>query len=242
MISATTIEKATLYEKYQLPYAEEIVGNLLGLIGKIEVIADIGAGTGQLVRMLAYGNRKVYAIEPDPAMRKVAMEALKGFPQIEIVAGCAEQTTLTANSIDLIVVGNASHRFKPEACAEFGRILKKQGWIALVSYTFTDKAFADMLFSKLGTLKAMTTRQEKAWPRTPIETLFGDNQFHIRSYPQSYVGDWTAFFGAACAMIETPMCTEQEFVQFEAINREIFDAFVVDGKIEIEYETNNHWS
>ena len=30
MISATIIEKAMLYEKYRLPYAEEMVGDLRG--------------------------------------------------------------------------------------------------------------------------------------------------------------------------------------------------------------------
>jgi hypothetical protein len=48
---------------------------------------------------------------------------------------------------------------------------------------------------------------------------------------------WTAFFGAACAGIEAPERTDRDFRRFEAINREVFDAFAVDGKIQIDYET-----
>jgi len=48
---------------------------------------------------------------------------------------------------------------------------------------------------------------------------------------------WTAFFGAACAGIEAPERTDRDFMQFEAINREVFDAFAVDSKIQIDYET-----
>ncbi len=88
MISAISVEKATLYEKYRLPYANEIVGDLLRHIGEVEVVADIGAGTGQLARMFADGNTKVYAVEPDPAMRKVASASLIGFSKIEVIDGC----------------------------------------------------------------------------------------------------------------------------------------------------------
>lgn len=149
MMSAISIEKATLYETYRLPYAPEAVAEILGRIGQVRVVADIGAGTGQVARLFADRSAKVYVIEPDPAMRQVASSALSGFASIEILAALAEQTTLADYSIDLIVIGNAFHRFRPEACAELRRILKQQGWIALFAYTFLNKAFTDMLFSKL---------------------------------------------------------------------------------------------
>jgi len=237
MISAISVEKAMLYEKYRLPYAEEMVGDLLGRIGKVEIVADIGAGTGQLARMFAARSAKVYAVEPDPAMRKVAAASLADFATIEILASCAEQTALAGNSVDLIVVANAFHRFKPEACAELGRVLKKQGWIALITYKFINKAFTDMLFSKLAALESLANRMEKTWHRTPVRDLFGDGQIHSQSYRQSHTESWTAFFGAACAGIEAPERTDRDFAQFEGFNRQVFDAFAVCGKIQIDYET-----
>ena len=152
MSSAISLEKATLYEKYRLPYATEMADDLLECIGKVEVIADIGTGTGQLARRFADRSTKVYAVEPAPAMRQVASAAMADLATVEIIAGFAEQIPLAENSIDLIVVGNAFHRFKPEACGELRRILKKQGWIALITYDVTNRAFADMLFSKLAEL------------------------------------------------------------------------------------------
>jgi SAM-dependent methyltransferase len=237
MIRAISVEKAMLYEKYRLPYANEAVDDLLRCIGKVDIVADIGAGTGQLARLFAEKSTKVYAVEPEPAMRQVASAALADFATIEIRAGFAEQTTLAENSIDLIVVGNAFHRFKPEVCAEFCRILKQQGWIALFTYTFINSAFTDKLFSKLATLKRVANRIEKAWPKTPIQNLFGKGQIYTLSYPQSHTGDWTAFFGAACAGLEAPEHNDRDFAQFEAINREVFDTFAVNGKIQIDYET-----
>ena len=236
-MSATTLEKAMLYEKYRLPYAQEMVSDLLGRIGKVEVMADIGAGTGQLARMFADGCLKIYAIEPDPAMREVATVSLKNYPQIDVVAGSAEETTLRANSTDLIVVGNAFHRFKPEACGELRRILKKQGWVALVRYTFKNKALMDMLTANLSALKTMANKQEKHWHNAPIDNLFGENQRYTLEYPQSQVEDWERFFGAACAGIEAPERTDKEYAAFEASNREGFDAFAVADQIQIDYKT-----
>jgi hypothetical protein len=54
MISTISVEKATLYEKYRLPYANEAVGDLLGRIGEVQVVADIGAGTGHGDRIKSY--------------------------------------------------------------------------------------------------------------------------------------------------------------------------------------------
>ncbi len=237
MINAITIEKAMLYEKYRLPYANQAIGGLLGHIGEVQVVADVGSGTGQLARLFADRCAKVYAIEPDPAMREVASASLASFATVEILAGFAEQTTLAENSVDLIVIGNAFHRFRPEACQELGRILKKPGWIALFTYTFVNKAFTEMVFPKLAALKGVASKMERSWHRTPVQNLFGNGQIHTLNYRQSHTEDWTAFFGAACAGIEAPNRNDQDFVQFETLNRQAFDAFAVNGKIQVDYET-----
>lgn len=237
MISPINLEKAMLYEKYRLPYALEAIDDLLEHIGDIQVVADIGAGTGQLAKLFADRCARVYAIEPDCAMRQAASMFLASFATIKTIAGIAEQIPLAGNSIDLIVIGNAFHRFKPEACQELYRILRKPGWIALFAYTFVNKDFLEMQSTKLAALKSIASKVELSWHKTPIQNLFGNGRIHTLSYPQSYTEDWTAFFGAACAGIEPPDHSDPDFVQFESLNRQVFDAFAVNGKIEIDYET-----
>lgn len=230
-------EKAFLYEKYRLPYASQWVGGLLERTGEVKIVADIGAGTGQLARCIASRSRKVYAIEPDPAMRQAAAITLAAFSNIEILAGVAEALPFTDHTIDLIVIGNAFHRFKTEACIELRRILQPHGWIALVSYVFLDENFTRALSTKLSALNGLSGRIESSWHNPSIQDLFGQAQVQTLSYRQSCSEDWIAFFGAACAGIEAPEPGDTEYPLFQQLNRQLFDEFSEQGVIQVEYET-----
>ncbi len=237
MVSSMSLEKAAQYERFRLPYATGAIDDLLERTGGVDTVADIGAGTGQLARLFEGRCHRIYAVEPDASMRQIAHESLRDFPEIETIDGSAEQTTLAENSVDLIVIGNAFHRFRPEACEELRRILKTHGWVSLFSYSYTDASFTEMLFPKLSTIESWVSRSEQARHSVPIQRLFGNGQMHTLSYRQSLTEGWEAFFGAACAGIEAPERNDGDFPRFEEINREVFDAFSVDDKIRIEYET-----
>jgi SAM-dependent methyltransferase len=236
-MSSISLIKARLYEKYRLPYASQAAEDLCKFVTAHDVVADIGAGTGQLARLFAGKSKKIYVVEPDPAMREIASLSLANYSEVDIRAESAEQTKLIENSIDLIVIGNAFHRFKPQALNELRRILKKQGWIALFSYCFTNQAFIEMLHTKLETLKNVTERKDKTWHKLSVQDLFGECPIYKLSYPQFHAEDWAAFFGAACSGIEAPEKGDEEFVEFEKHNREVFEAFAVNGILSIEYET-----
>ncbi|MCY7346771.1 MAG: methyltransferase domain-containing protein [Pyrinomonadaceae bacterium] len=96
-------------------------------------VADIGAGTGISARIFLENGNRVFGVEPNAAMREAAKVFLKDYPDLTLVNGTSENTTLEANSIDFIVAAQAFHWFKQkETRKEFKRILKNGGSVALL--------------------------------------------------------------------------------------------------------------
>ncbi|HEX8854347.1 MAG TPA: class I SAM-dependent methyltransferase [Thermoleophilaceae bacterium] len=89
-------------------------------------VVDVAAGTGRLTAVLAARCPHVIAVEPLAEMRAhiTAAEALEG---------TAEQLPLEDASADAIFVAEAFHWFdQPAALAEFARVLKPRGGLALL--------------------------------------------------------------------------------------------------------------
>jgi SAM-dependent methyltransferase len=123
-------DRAQDYAKYRPSYPSEAINCILeGLDTSKLITADIGAGTGISSRLLADRGVKVMAIEPNTAMRQVAL----AHPLVEFRDGSAENTKLPDNSVDLVTCFQAFHWFNPEpTLREFARILQPEGRIALV--------------------------------------------------------------------------------------------------------------
>lgn len=91
--------------------------------------ADVGAGTGISARVLADRGLRVLAIEPNAEMRAAA----EPHPRVEWRDGTAEATGLDDASVDLVLCAQAFHWFRaPEAIAEFARVLRRGGRLALM--------------------------------------------------------------------------------------------------------------
>lgn len=109
---------------------EAIDAVLAGLADRSTLVAaDIGAGTGISSRLLAQRGVRVLAVEPNAAMRSGA----EVHARVQYVDGTAERTTLEHASCDLVVCAQAFHWFDhPKAFAEFVRVLKARGRLAIV--------------------------------------------------------------------------------------------------------------
>ena len=85
-------------------------------------VLDLGAGTGKLTRLLVPAFRRVVAVEPQDAMRRV-LEAV--CPEAEAHAGNAAEIPLGDASVDAVFVAQAFHWFDNEsALAEIARVLR----------------------------------------------------------------------------------------------------------------------
>ena len=123
---------AEAYERGRPEYPQAAIAWLTERLAlqRGRVAVDVGAGTGKLTRALAPTGARLIAIEPVRAMREVLKRRL---PEVEVLAGTAEEIPLVASSSDAVVAGQAFHWFDgPAALAEFERILRPAGRLGLI--------------------------------------------------------------------------------------------------------------
>lgn len=95
------------------------------------LVADLGAGTGISSRMLAQRGARVFAVEPNAAMRA------KSGPLRDVtwIDASAERTGLESASVDVVTAFQAFHWFDRDATfAEIARIARPRGRAVAVYY------------------------------------------------------------------------------------------------------------
>jgi len=121
------------YVRYRPRYPDALLNYLAAKISPPATVADIGSGTGILSDQLLQFGYPVVAVEPNKPMREAAERRLSGRKGFSSVDGTAENTNLLSLSVDAITCAQSFHWFDRAKCrAEFERILRPQGLIALI--------------------------------------------------------------------------------------------------------------
>lgn len=132
---------AGVYDSGRPDYPVEAVSWMLEPIapspaGRRPSVADVGAGTGKLTRVVAGLAADVVAIDPDAEMLTVLADASPG---ITTLVGTAERLPLPDSSVDAVVLGQAWHWVDPGAgSVEAGRVLRPGGVLGLIWNTRDD--------------------------------------------------------------------------------------------------------
>ncbi|MFS0732554.1 class I SAM-dependent methyltransferase [Microbacterium sp. 1P10UB] len=93
-------------------------------------VADVGAGTGKLTRIIAETGAEVVAVDPDPDMLTSLQGHVRGVPTF---VGTAERMPLPDAAVDAVLLGQAWHWVDvAEASIEIGRVLRPGGVLGLV--------------------------------------------------------------------------------------------------------------
>lgn len=119
-------------------YPQQVVDTLRDECGMTAdwVVADVGSGTGLLSEPFLKNGNHVTGVEPNDEMREASEKLLQGYAGFQAVKGSAESTALPSHSVDLVTAGQVFHWFHQQrARAEFTRILRPGGWIAILFNT-----------------------------------------------------------------------------------------------------------
>jgi SAM-dependent methyltransferase len=120
-----------LYDRVRPTYPPAAVRWALAPLGTgRQRIADIGAGTGLLTRVLVALGHDTVAVEPDDLMRSQLTIAT---PEASTRPGSAEDLPLSTGELDGAVAGQAYHWFDPGPThAELARVIRPGGVFAAI--------------------------------------------------------------------------------------------------------------
>jgi ubiquinone/menaquinone biosynthesis C-methylase UbiE len=235
------------YVKYRPSYPREVVETMREECGLVpsSLMADVGSGTGMLTELFLQNGNSVFAIEPNREMRQAAERLLKQFAGFQSIAGRAEDTTLSSQSVDYVVVGQAFHWFATqETRREFLRILKPPYWTMVVwnerEFDTTPFLIAyDQLLQRYAPDYARA--QHKTVYATALIDFFGSGGFTSRTF--SYRQE-VGFAGLKGRMLSSSYTPEQGHPNHEPMIAElskIHQTHAVNGLVTFEYVTRMYY-
>ena len=200
-------------------------------------IADIGSGTGRFTKLLLDKGYSVTAVEPNEAMRTTAEKNLSSYTGFRSQAGEAEQTGLTAESIDLITIAHAFHWMDiGDTKAECQRILKPGGQTVLlwmIRQTQTEFLAAyDRLKKQFRSGEAPPLIDEES-----IRAFFEPATVQSHSIAHN---NWVNFDGLKGLLLSSsgiPLPGQPHYDTMISSLVQLFVAFNINGFVNMEYET-----
>jgi SAM-dependent methyltransferase len=234
------------YVKYRPGYPAEVLElfkNEMGLT-KDSVLADVGSGTGLSAKLFLENGNAVYGVEPNAAMRAAAEEYLKDFPTFISRDGTAESTRLDDASMDFVTASQAFHWFDPDKTrAEFTRILKPGGWIALI-WNERQLDTTEFLREYEKLLLKYATDYEKVRHENIDERKLSDffqTAYRQATFPNVQVFDLDGLRGRLLSASYMPSEDHSSFPALEKELKELFTKHSENDRIRLLYDTNIYY-
>lgn len=230
------------YAAYRPGYPRAVLDLMVAECGLTSdsIIADVGSGTGILSELFLKNGNRVFGIEPNCAMREAGEKLLAEYPAFVSVDGSAEATTLLGKGVDVVTAAQAFHWFDREkAKAEFARILKSNGWVALIwnerridSTPFL-RAYEKLLL-KYGT-DYKDVRHENVYEQ--IASFFAPARFAEKTFDNQQVFDFDGALGRTLSSSYLPTEGDAGFAAMLDELHIIFEAHQHAGMVTFEYDT-----
>lgn len=234
--------RAENYARYRPGYPRAAIDLLAARCGLAAgaAVADLGSGTGILTELLLERGARVYAVEPNDAMRAAAETRLAGRAGFSSVVGSAEATTLAAASVDLLVAGQAFHWFDTQrARGEALRVLRSTGSGALlwnerpqVSQPFLDEYDALLRRYAPEYDQIVASRADE----TRMRAFFGGHM-ELAAFANEQIFDFAGLKGRLMSSSYAPEPGQPQHEPLMAALRELHRRHARDGQVVFPYRT-----
>ncbi|HVZ18637.1 MAG TPA: class I SAM-dependent methyltransferase [Terriglobales bacterium] len=241
-------DRVESYVKARPGYPREIIQLLERKCGltHASTVVDVGSGTGLLAKVFCDYGCRVIGIEPNDAMRAAGQQFLSGYSNFGMKMGTAESIPLPGTSVDFITAGQAFHWFDlKQARHEFMRILKPNGWTALVwnNREQAGSKFAEeyeSLLARFGTDYAQVDHRNRATPSI-LEEFFGNGAFSRGVFPNDQRLNHERFIARILSSSYMPQPGSPNYgAMMQEIER-IFRENQKDGIVVMQYDTNVYY-
>ena len=240
--------KAETYAKYRPTYPQAYIDYLFKSVNlnRESVIAEIGSGTGILLKQLLERHSCVIGVEPNDDMRGIAERTLSGYPGFISHIGTAENTLLENRSVDLIVAAQSFHWFDPDLFRkECRRILKPDAPVNLVWNTRDNHS--ELVIQNAGICQlycpdfhGFSGGKDSQNPEV-FENFFRDGRYELMTFdnPQSF--DLDGFIGRNLSASYAPLPGSQSREKFIEALTELFHSLKgEDGKVVMSCYTRSY--
>lgn len=232
------------YARYRPGYPRAVLELLETECGLTEgsVVADVASGTGLLAELFLVNGNRVFGVEPNDEMRGAGERHLADYERFISVAGTAEATTLDGDSVDFVVVGQAFHWFEPASTrAEFARILKPDGWIALL-WNDPRRDATQFQADYERVIQSYKTEEYKEFDlEGEVGAFFGTGGYEHRVFRHRQTFDFDGLEGRVLSSTYVPDRGEPGYgAMMEELER-IFTTHEEAGRVAIEYEASVYY-
>ena len=206
--------KAHSYAKARPSYPDEALEYIHNLAPPGSVFADIGAGTGKFTVLLARYGYEMFAVEPNADMREQLAVELASFPDIKVIDGTAEATTLLNHSVDIIVFAQALGWF---ALSDFRKECHRIGKPGVILISVYNEMLGDNSTPNRNRLS--NKQATNIFFKTPTMREFPNPVFYTREKWLSY----------NASISDNPNLSDDGYDEHIAEINSIFDRENIDG-------------
>jgi SAM-dependent methyltransferase len=126
-------EDAELYDAARPSYPQQLIDDIVDLVGPDGRALDVGCGTGKAAVLLAQRGLRGVGVEPHPSMAKIARRSLDSYSQWRVDVSSFEEWPWAPGDkpFDLVTSAQAWHWLDP--AVRFGKayqVLRPGGWLA----------------------------------------------------------------------------------------------------------------